>query len=290
MGISLSMRLLFGVSNQKGKIVFSPGRTLIEVIIALCVSLILGGIFFQGVQRVVLLRSYISRGHNMEVKVSHVFSIMMPQILNAGQGIPASLDFEKLFEEVSSIAHWGRALNVVPNFDAEIMNKDWGNELRCVYTLPSLLKVISIAPSLQEVTLSGVPKSSKVEPTYGGKARKTLNWVVFPGATRPFRVAYISGTKVKLAESAQDVESIPIGSFLHFLRASRFYVKRGPREGMDALYFHDVTKQSAQPVVNGISRMEFTYHKQEGVLEVCIEIESRGKRSKVVTAFHARNI
>ena len=38
---------------------------------------------------------------------------------------------------------------MVPNFDAEIMNKDWGNELRCVYTLPSLLKVISIAPSLQ---------------------------------------------------------------------------------------------------------------------------------------------
>jgi hypothetical protein len=292
--ITVYMKYSFGISRRKKRKIFSHGHTFIEVIIALSITVFFSNLFMQGIGSAGRIIYRIREGYRVQVKISHVFSFILPQILNTGLGISPSENFTELFKDIPSISYWKSPLQIVPNKAATCMSKDWGNELRCLYAIPSRIQVVEVVPSQHRVKLSVSPNRNKVEPTFGGRAMRTVNWIIFPGASRPFRVVNLSGRILTLAEDSQDIQTIPIGSSLHFLRAARFYVKNGPRRKKDALYFHDVTKQSTQPVINGISKILFTYDRQRRVLEVCVKVQSKENHgvesSKIKTGLYLRNM
>lgn len=224
-----------------------------------------------------------------QVKTAHAIALLMPKVLNGALGIPGvPEEYQKTFSDIPALGAWRKPVTIVPNNRAQNLGIDWGDELRIVYAVPTANKVQSVFPEKQEVVLSVPPSPNKLRGTTG-KAGKTFNWVIFPGASRPLRLKGIRGRILQLSELSEDVASIPVGASLHLLRAAKIYVKMGPSGGPE-LYCHDVTYQNSQPVVSGIEKASFAYNEEKGVLEVCFLVKHKKKSQEVNTAFRLRNM
>lgn len=238
------------------------GFTLVELLISLVIMFIVAG-------AAMMLGTTFSRNFTQsnELSMARERGIMVAtylenRILNTALGMPgagsAGTDFTTAFNELltgpsaASLTDWTGAVNIVG-----------GNELLIAYGMPSgLFTVISsdcVAGNPVTVTLSGAPDGDKVSDEF---ATKTTGWVTFPSYGRAFTVQGIAGSDLTLGPKLSGYLSA--NSEMYYVRFLRSYASAG------VFYAQDVTRQTAQPVVEGIIGCQFNWDPAGRILSVAI--------------------
>jgi len=89
-------------------------------------------------------------------------------------------------------------------------------------------------------------------------ASPTDGWVTFSGCQTPFIVTSIDNVNKKLKVQASQRSFIPLFAELQYVRALYAYVS-SPGGERPSFYVEDVTRSPAQPVVEGVSQVLFSY-------------------------------
>jgi len=89
-------------------------------------------------------------------------------------------------------------------------------------------------------------------------ASLTDGWVTFSGCQVPFIVTSIDNVNKKLKVQASQRSFIPLFAELQYVRALYAYVS-SPGGERPSFYVEDVTRSPAQPVVEGVSQVLFSY-------------------------------
>ena len=89
-------------------------------------------------------------------------------------------------------------------------------------------------------------------------ASATDGWVTFSGCQVPFIVESVDNTNEKLTVRASKRDFIPLYAELQYLRALYAYVD-SPGGERPSFYIQDVTRGPAQPAVEGVSQVLFSF-------------------------------
>lgn len=252
------------------------GFTLVELLIALVIMFIVAG-------SAMMLGTTFSKNFTQSNELSMarergimVVTYLENRILNAALGMPgagsAGTDFTTAFNELltgpsaASLANWTGAVNIVG-----------GNELLVAYAMPSGLYMVTsgdcVAGNPITVSLSGAPDSDKVATDY---INKTTGWITFPSFGRSFTVQAIAGSDLTLGPKLTG--HLGANSEMCYVRFLRGYASGG------VFYAQDVTRQAAQPVVEGIVDCQFTWDPADRLLSVAVLARGNGRSSTMISA------
>jgi hypothetical protein len=106
-------------------------------------------------------------------------------------------------------------------------------------------------------------------------ASTTDGWVTFSGCQTPFVVREISNDRKQLGVMASNRDLIPFFAELQYLRAMCAYVI-SPGGTSPQFYIQDVTRGPAQPVMEGVSQVLFSFNENSNLFTVHLLV--RGNR------------
>lgn len=106
-------------------------------------------------------------------------------------------------------------------------------------------------------------------------ASTTDGWVTFSGCQTPFVVREISNDRKQLGVMASNRDLIPFFAELQYLRAMCAYVI-SPGGTSPQFYIQDVTRGPAQPIMEGVSQVLFSFNENSNLFTVHLLV--RGNR------------
>lgn len=251
------------------------GFTLVELLISLMIMSIVAG------AAIMLATTFsIHFTQSSELSMARERGIMVVtylenRIIQSALGMPgagsAGTDFATAFHELltgtsaASLTNWSEAVNIVG-----------GNELLVAYSMPSGLFTTTsgdcdIVDSVT-VSLSGVPDPDKISTDFAGS---TDGWVTFPSFGRAFMVQGITGSVLTLGAKLKGYLSE--NSEMYYVRFLRGFVSG------EVFYAHDVTRQSPQPVVEGILGCQFSWDPEDRLISVSILARGNERRENMVS-------
>jgi len=107
-------------------------------------------------------------------------------------------------------------------------------------------------------------------------------WVTFSGCHTPYLIKAIDNANKSLTVRASRKDLIPLFSEVQYVRALYAYVDF-PGGISPSFYLQDVTRGSAQPIVEGVSQVLFSFDEGSKILSIYLLIRGNHRFSRQVT-------
>ncbi|MDN5319328.1 MAG: hypothetical protein PWR00_1291 [Thermovirga sp.] len=250
----------------------AKGFTLVELLITMVIlSIIAGAIITLGSTYVL----HFEQADDLSMARQRgimVLTYLENRVLHAGLGMPAagaaSTDFATNFHDLLSGTHSAELTDF-----AHAVNVTSGDRVLAIaYALPSGLYTVDSHDCEYGVDVD-VELSSNVDTTkVTNDGNKTEGWVTFPAFGRAFLVKGVVGATVTLEPKLEAF--LPANDEMYYVRFLRAYAQGGK------FYAEDVTRQAAQPVVEGI--VDAVFYWDEGTRTLTAAILARGNTRKGV--------
>jgi len=248
----------------------AKGFTLVELLITMVLlSIIAGAIITLGSTYVL----HFEQADDLSMARQRgimVLTYLENRVLNAGLGMPAagaaSTDFATNFHELLNGSHSAELTDF-----AQAVNVTSGDRVLAVaYALPSGLYTVDSYDCSYGVDVD-VELSSNVDTTkVTNDKNKTEGWVTFPSFGRAFLVKSVASTTITLEPKLDSF--LAANDEMYYVRFLKAYVQGGK------FYAEDVTRQSAQPVVEGI--VDAVFYWDEGTRTLTAAVLARGNTRK----------
>lgn len=254
----------------------AKGFTLVELLITMVLlSIITGAIM-------VLASTYVFHFEQADdLSMARQRGIMVAtylenRVLHAGLGMPAagaaSTDFGTNFYELLNGSHSSELVGF-----SQAVNVTSGDRVLAVaYALPSGLYTTASCDCEYgvdvDVELSSNVDEDKIEANGGST---TEGWVTFPSYGRVFLVKGISGSTITLEPKLKGF--LPANDEMHYVRFLKAYVSG------DKFYAEDLTRQSPQPIVEGIVDCAFYWDNEARVLTVAILARGNTRKGVLIS-------
>ena len=254
------------LKSRKG---FSLVEVLIAVVILSIVSIAAVGLFFAFAKHFEQSADLTAARQRGEMALSRLETA----VLQAGLSMPnKTSDFEDAFVVNTTpkidlitalrnvISGWNKPVYPYENAGT-VGTTTYYKRLGLVYCLGSGIGVLE---GEHEVAANDsiVLKLSAACPDNQVKAATaptvTDGWVTFSGCQVPFIVKFVDNANKKLTVTASKRDFIPLFAELQYLRAMCAYVS-SPGGASPQFYVQDVTRGPAQPAVEGVSQVLFSY-------------------------------
>ena len=254
------------LKSRKG---FSLVEILIAVVILSIVSIAAVGLFFAFAKHFEQSADLTAARQRGEM----VLARLETAVLQAGLSMPnKTSDFEDAFVVNTTpkidlitalrnvISGWNKPLYLYENAGT-VGTTTYYKRLGIVYCLGSGIGVLEDEHEV-EVDTDIVLKLSAACPDNQVKvataASATDGWVTFSGCQVPFIVKSVDNANEKLTVTASKRDFIPLYAELQYLRALCAYVS-SPGGTSPQFYIQDVTRGPAQPAVEGVSQVLFSF-------------------------------
>jgi prepilin-type N-terminal cleavage/methylation domain-containing protein len=267
------------LKSRKG---FSLVEILIAVVILSIVSIAAVGLFFAFTKHFEQSADLTAARQRGEMALSRLETA----VLQAGLSMPnRTADFEKVFVVGTNInlitalrnatgSVWNEPVYLYgENFtvtDADGSKTEYFRKMGIVYCLSSGIGVLGDEHDVdvydpnnsdtehteQELELSTACPENQVR--VATSPARTDGWVTFSGCQTPFVVNDITSDRKKLTVITSKRDLIPFFAELQYLRAMCAYVS-SPGGASPQFYIQDVTRGPAQPAVEGVSQVLFSY-------------------------------
>jgi len=271
-----------------------PGKgfTLVEILIAVVilsiVSIAAVGLFFAFTKHFEQSADLTAARQRGEMALARLETA----VLQAGLSMPnRTADFEKVFVVGTNI----NLITALRNATGSVWNEpvylygeyftvtDDGSEteyyrkLGIVYGLSSgigVLEEYNVSENTeQKLELSEACPLDRIKQTSTGNT--TDGWVTFSGCQTPFVVTKIDTNPPMLTVKSSRSDLIPFFAELQYVRALYAYVS-SPGGTSPQFYVQDVTRGPAQPAVEGVSQVLFSFNENSNLFTVHLLV--RGNR------------
>jgi len=248
---------------------FSLVEILIAVVILSIVSIAAVGLFFAFTKHFEQSADLTAARQRGEM----VLSRLETAVLQAGLSMPnKTSDFEDAFVVNTTpkidlitalrnvISGWNKPVYLYENAGTVGMTTYY-KRLGIVYCLGSGIGVLEDEHEVEADTdivlkLSAACPDNQVKVATAASA--TDGWVTFSGCQVPFVVKSVDNANEKLTVTASKRDFIPLYAELQYLRALCAYVS-SPGGTSPQFYIQDVTRGPAQPAVEGVSQVLFSF-------------------------------
>jgi len=249
------------------------GFTLVEILIAVVilsiVSIAAVGLFFTFTKHFEQSADLTAARQRGEMALSRLETA----VLQAGLSMPnKTSDFEGAFVVNTSpkidlitalrsvISGWNKPLYLYENAGT-VGTTAYYKRLGIVYCLGSGIGVLEDEHEVEADTdivlkLSAACPDNQVKVATAASA--TDGWVTFSGCQVPFIVKSVDNANEKLTVTASKRDFIPLYAELQYVRALYAYVS-SPGGTSPQFYIQDVTRGPAQPAVEGVSQVLFSF-------------------------------
>ena len=247
--------------------------TLIELLVVMIVLAVVGiaavGLFFS-------FSRHFEQSADLTIarqRGEMVLARLETAVLQAGLSMPnKTSDFEDAFVVNTTpkidlitalrnvISGWNKPLYLYENAGT-VGTTTYYKRLGIVYCLGSGIGVLEDEHEVEADTdivlkLSAACPDNQVKVATAASA--TDGWVTFSGCQVPFVVKSVDNANEKLTVTASKRDFIPLYAELKYLRALCAYVS-SPGGTSPQFYIQDVTRGPAQPVVEGVSQVLFSF-------------------------------
>ena len=254
------------LKSRKG---FSLVEILIAVVILSIVSIAAVGLFFAFTNHFEQSADLTTARQRGEM----VLSRLETAVLQAGLSMPnKTSDFEDAFVVNTTpkidlitalrneISGWNKPLYLYENAGT-VGTTTYYKRLGIVYCLGSGIGVLEDEHEVEadtdiELKLSAACPDNQVKVATAASA--TDGWVTFSGCQVPFVVKSVDNANKELTVTASKRGFIPLFAELQYVRALYTYVS-SPGGTSPQFYIQDVTRGPAQPVVEGVSQVLFSF-------------------------------
>lgn len=248
---------------------FSLVEILIAVVILSIVSIAAVGLFFAFTKHFEQSADLTAARQRGEM----VLARLETAVLQAGLSMPnKTSDFEDAFVVNTTpkidlitalrnvISGWNKPLYLYENAGT-VGTTTYYKRLGIVYCLGSGIGVLEDEHEVEADTdivlkLSAACPDNQVKVATAASA--TDGWVTFSGCQVPFVVKSVDNANEKLTVTASKRDFIPLYAELQYLRALCAYVS-SPGGTSPQFYIQDVTRGPAQPTVEGVSQVLFSF-------------------------------
>lgn len=248
---------------------FSLVEILIAVVILSIVSIAAVGLFFAFTKHFEQSADLTAARQRGEM----VLSRLETAVLQAGLSMPnKTSDFEDAFVVNTTpkidlitalrneISGWNKPLYLYENAGT-VGTTTYYKRLGIVYCLGSGIGVLEDEHEVEadtdiELKLSAACPDNQVKVATAASA--TDGWVTFSGCQVPFVVKSVDNANKELTVTASKRGFIPLFAELQYVRALYTYVS-SPGGTSPQFYIQDVTRGPAQPVVEGVSQVLFSF-------------------------------
>ena len=260
------MRIGRQLKSRKG---FSLVEILIAVVILSIVSIAAVGLFFTFTKHFEQSADLTAARQRGEMALARLETA----VLQAGLSMPnKTSDFEDAFVVNTTpkidlitalrnvISGWNKPLYLYENAGT-VGTTTYYKRLGIVYCLGSGIGVLENEHEVTADTdivlkLSAACPDNQVKAATAASA--TDGWVTFSGCQVPFVVKSVDNADEKLTVMASKRDFIPLYAELQYLRALCAYVS-SPGGTSPQFYIQDVTRGPAQPAVEGVSQVLFSF-------------------------------
>jgi len=248
---------------------FSLVEILIAVVILSIVSIAAVGLFFAFTKHFEQSADLTAARQRGEMALARLETA----VLQAGLSMPnRTADFEDAFVVNTSpkidlitalrnvISGWNKPLYLYEKAGT-VGTTTYYKRLGIVYCLGSGIGVLEDEHEVEADTdivlkLSAACPDNQVKVATAASA--TDGWVTFSGCQVPFVVKSVDNTNKKLTVTSSKRDFIPLYAELQYLRALCAYVS-SPGGTSPQFYIQDVTRGPAQPAVEGVSQVLFSF-------------------------------
>jgi len=249
----------------------SKGFTLVELLIVMVLLAIIAGAI------ITLANTYLLHFEQADdLSMARQRGIMVAtylenRVLHAGLGMPDSSDFAANFQELLN----GTYSSELVNFSQTVNVASGDRMLEVAYAVPSGLYTLDSADcdagTDVDIELSGNVDTTKLAIS----ENTTEGWVTFPSYGRAFLVKGISGSTITLEPKVKGF--LPANDEMHYVRFLRAYASGGK------FYAQDLTRQSPQPIVEGIEDCVFYWNGDTGTLTVAILARGNTRKGGLIS-------
>ena len=249
------------------------GFSLVEILIAVVILSVVGiaavGLFFAFTKHFEQSADLTAARQRGEMALSRLETA----VLQAGLSMPnRTVDFEDAFVVNTTpkidlitalrnvISGWNKPLYLYENAGT-VGTTTYYKRLGIVYCLGSGIGVLEnehevTADTAIVLKLSAACPDNQVKAATAASA--TDGWVTFSGCQVPFIVKSVDNANKELIVTASKGGFIPLFAELQYVRALYTYVS-SPGGTSPQFYVQDVTRGPAQPAVEGVSQVLFSY-------------------------------
>ncbi len=271
------------LKSRKG---FSLVEILIAVVILSIVSIAAVGLFFAFTKHFEQSADLTAARQRGEMALSRLETA----VLQAGLSMPnRTADFEGVFVVGTSpqinlltplrnvISGWNKPVYLC-EVAGTVGTTTYFKKMGLVYCLGSGIGVLEEGHEVADndpivLKLSAACPDNQVKVAMA--ASTTDGWVTFSGCQTPFVVREISNDRKQLGVMASNRDLIPFFAELQYLRAMCAYVI-SPGGTSPQFYIQDVTRGPAQPVMEGVSQVLFSFNENSNLFTVHLLV--RGNR------------
>jgi prepilin-type N-terminal cleavage/methylation domain-containing protein len=269
---------------------FRKGFSLVEVLIAVVilsiVSIAAEGLFFAFTKHFEQSTDLTTARQRGEMTLARLETA----VLQAGLSMPnRTADFEGVFVVGTSpqinlltplrnvISGWNKPVYLC-EVAGTVGTTTYFKKMGLVYCLGSGIGVLEEGHEVADndpivLKLSAACPDNQVKVAMA--ASTTDGWVTFSGCQTPFVVREISNDRKQLGVMASNRDLIPFFAELQYLRAMCAYVI-SPGGTSPQFYIQDVTRGPAQPVMEGVSQVLFSFNENSNLFTVHLLV--RGNR------------
>ena len=264
---------------------FSLVEILIAVVILSIVSIAAVGLFFAFTKHFEQSADLTAARQRGEMALARLETA----VLQAGLSMPNdSTKFKKVYSGgttgliqalSNAINGWDKPIYLPDDSNNKVTfeGKDYYKKIGIVYGLSSgigVLEEYNVSENTeQKLELSEACPLDRIKQTSTGNT--TDGWVTFSGCQTPFVVTKIDTNPPMLTVKSSRSDLIPFFAELQYVRALYAYVS-SPGGTSPQFYVQDVTRGPAQPAVEGVSQVLFSFNENSNLFTVHLLV--RGNR------------